>query len=92
MKPGEQTDMVRRVRELLQAEPGRRLALAYGSLAAGKMRSDSDVDIAVLFDRPLDVDKRMALLQRLELSLSRTADRADLFSLNGTILRLNSVR
>ena len=43
-------------RECLSAFPGRRLlgAWLYGSHAAGRSRPDSDIDVAVLFDEPLD--------------------------------------
>jgi len=76
-----------RAKEILLAEPGLKLALTYGSVASGKMRADSDVDIAVLFDRPLNAEQRMQLTARLEKSLSKTVDLVDLFSLNGTILK-----
>jgi predicted nucleotidyltransferase len=87
MPPNEPTEIVRRSQELLRSEPGSRLALIYGSFASGKMRPDSDVDIAVLFDRPLDAKQKMDLAERLGKELSKTVDLADLFSLNGTILR-----
>ncbi len=87
MTANEQAEIVRRSRELLLPEPGGRLALIYGSFASGKMRPGSDLDIAVLFDRPLDAERKLELAARLEKSLSRTVDLTDLFSLNGTILR-----
>jgi len=80
-------DIVSQIRTLLLLEPGIKLALLYGSCATGKMRPDSDVDIAVLFDRPLDAGRRMDLVARLGQNLARPVDLADLSSLNGTILR-----
>ena len=79
--------LVNRVRTALQTEPGLELALLYGSVAAGTQRSDSDVDIAVLFDHPLNAEKKMQLIARLGSSLMRMIDLTDLYSLNGTILR-----
>jgi len=76
-----------RVRESLQTIPDLRVALLYGSAASGRLRSDSDVDVAVLFDHPLDVEQKVMLTARLEYRLSRTVDLVDLFSLNGTILK-----
>lgn len=76
-----------RVTELLQTIPGLRLAFLYGSAAADRMRGDSDVDVAVLFDRPLDAEQKMRLTACLEARLSRPVDLVDLFSLNGTILK-----
>lgn len=78
---------MQRVREGLRAEPGLTLAVVHGSVASGTMRPDSDVDVAVLFDRPLDVVQRMDLTARLEQRVCRTIDLADLSALSGTILR-----
>ena len=76
-----------RVKELLQAVPGLRVALLYGSAATGKMKSGSDVDVAVLFDQPLNAEQKMTLTARLEGAVSRTVDLVDLSTLNGTILK-----
>lgn len=51
------------------------------------MRADSDIDIALLFDRPLSDNKKIELLTRLEQELGRDIDLVDLFFLNGTILK-----
>jgi predicted nucleotidyltransferase len=75
------------IRHALLVEPSLRLALVYGSYVTGKMHAESDVDLAVLFDRPLSVERRMNLMERLEKSLSKTVDLVDLYLLNGTILR-----
>lgn len=72
---------------MLVNESGLKLAMLYGSAATGKMRPDSDIDVALLFDRPLSADKKMELLARLEHELGRDIDLVDLFNLNGTILR-----
>jgi predicted nucleotidyltransferase len=63
------------------------LAILYGSAATGKMRADSDVDIALLFDHPLNLEQKMMLISRLERELQRDVDMADLFHLSGTILK-----
>ncbi len=81
------SEITTRVEEVLRAEPGLRLAILYGSAATGKMRAGSDVDIAVLFDRPLNGEKKMELIARLQTGLQRDVDLADLFCLNGTILK-----
>lgn len=51
------------------------------------MRPNSDVDIALLFDHPLDAEQKMTLMSRLESELGRDVDLVDLFALNGTILK-----
>jgi len=74
-------------KDALLAESGLKLALVYGSAATGALRSDSDVDIAVLFERPLTAEQKMMLISRMEKDLHRTVDLVDLFSLTGTILK-----
>jgi len=76
-----------RVKETLGTASKLKLAILYGSAATGKMRADSDVDLAVLFDRPLTAEQKMALISRLESELQRDVDVADLFALSGTILK-----
>jgi len=51
------------------------------------MRADSDVDIAVLCEQPLTVERKTMLAARLERALRASVDLIDLFSLNGTILK-----
>jgi uncharacterized protein len=83
----ERSEIARQVKAALADEPGLKLALLYGSAADGKMRADSDVDVALLFDRPLTAEQKMRLVSRLESELKREVDLVDLFNLNGTILR-----
>jgi predicted nucleotidyltransferase len=80
-------DMADRVANVLEREPGLKLAILYGSAAAGRMRQDSDVDVAVLFDNPLNLEQKMDLVSRLEMKLRRDVDLVDLFNLSGTILK-----
>jgi uncharacterized protein len=80
-------EIVAQAKETLCTEPGLRLAILYGSAATGKMRTDSDVDIALLFARPLGAERKMELKSRLESELQRDVDLIDLFSLSGTILK-----
>lgn len=67
--------------------PGLRVAILYGSAAKDRMTARSDVDVAVLFDRPLSAESKMALAAELGAELSRAVDLVDLFSLNGTLLK-----
>lgn len=72
---------------VLSSEEGLKIAIIYGSAAAGSMRSDSDVDLAVLFDHPLSADQKMKLATRLERELLRSVDLVDLSIISGTILK-----
>jgi predicted nucleotidyltransferase len=83
----EQAQAIRRtVAETLASDPGIKVAIVYGSAASGKLRPDSDVDVAVLFDRPLDMDARLALWGKLTDTLHREVDLVDLYVLGGEIL------
>ena len=75
------------VERVLRAERGVRVAVLYGSVATGYMRPDSDVDVAVLLDSPMDAGRKMAIISRLEAALSREVDLVDLSALTGTILK-----
>lgn len=79
-------DIFQTVETALAGEPGIKVALVYGSAAAGKMRPGSDVDVAVLFDRPLDMESRLALWGKLTDALRREVDLVDLYDLGGEIL------
>jgi predicted nucleotidyltransferase len=80
-------DMSDRIANVLEREPGLKLVLMYGSAAADRMRPDSDVDVAVMFDNPLNLEQKMDLISRLEIELKRDVDLVDLFNLSGTILK-----
>lgn len=80
-------DILSQVTNLLEAEQGLKLAIVYGSAAAGSLRPDSDVDLALLFDHPLSAERKMDIATRLERELLRTLDLTDLSNLSGTILK-----
>lgn len=63
-----------------------RLALAYGSAAADRLRPESDLDLAVLSSGELDLDARLALVTAVERATGRTVDLCDLSTAHGTIL------
>lgn len=47
-------------------------------MASGRQRPDSDLDIAILADRPLTAEQRIALIDALALSSGRAIDLVDL--------------
>ena len=55
-----------------------RLIYLFGSMAHGDLRPDSDVDIAILADRELDVVRLFERAQELARSLRRSVDLVDL--------------
>jgi predicted nucleotidyltransferase len=54
-------------------------AWLFGSQASGRARPDSDVDIAVLADRPLTLDERLSLQLEVESALGK--ERVDIVDL-----------
>lgn len=66
------------LRAVLARQPGLQLALLFGSVAAGRARDDSDLDIAVLADAPLDAAQRIALVGELAEVSGRAIDLIDL--------------
>lgn len=54
------------------------MAILFGSLASGWARPDSDVDLAVWSDGPLDAETRIALIDDVALALGRPVDIIDL--------------
>ena len=65
---------------------GIQVVIVYGSAATGNMRTGSDVDVAVLFDKPLDMEMRLAVWDRLTDALKCEVDVVDLYGLGGEIL------
>ena len=66
------------VKSLLEAEPELKLAILFGSLAAGRARPDSDLDIAVAGGERLDAQTKLHLIDRLSGLVGRPIDLIDL--------------
>ena len=66
------------IRQVLERHHAIRLALLFGSLAKGTARHDSDLDLAVGADRPLDVDESIELISDLAKAIERPVDLIDL--------------
>lgn len=79
-------DIFQAVSRALASEANLKVALVYGSAATGKLRRDSDVDVAVLFAKPLSMDERLELCERLTAKTHREIDLVDLYNLGGEIL------
>jgi predicted nucleotidyltransferase len=73
--------------ESLQAFQEVRLVILFGSLARGAGRVDSDADIAVAGEKPLETDLRMRLIESLAMALNRPVDLIDLRSAGYFVLR-----
>lgn len=67
-----------RIRRYLNRQSDLRLAIVYGSLASGRAQPDSDIDIAVAGEGPLDARRKMALIEGLAELTGRSVDLIDL--------------
>jgi predicted nucleotidyltransferase len=63
---------------ILANYPQIELAILFGSLAHGQATPQSDLDLAVQADKPLDVDLKMALIGDLAEAFGRPVDLVDL--------------
>ena len=72
---------------VLERHPSVSMAILFGSLAAGRGRPDSDLDLAVSATAPLTVDARIELIDELAAALGRPIDLIDLNQAHGPLLR-----
>ena len=66
------------VRGVLNRFPSVELALLFGSVAAGRQRPDSDLDIAVAAEHRLTADEKMDIIASLAEATGRPIDLVDL--------------
>ncbi|MBS3799890.1 MAG: nucleotidyltransferase domain-containing protein [Thioalkalivibrio sp.] len=69
---------IARIRRTLEQYPELELAILFGSLAHGRARFDSDLDLAVSAGSPLDTQTRIALIDTLAAATGRPVDLVDL--------------
>lgn len=67
-----------KVQQVLAAHPAITLAYVSGSVAGGRARPDSDVNVAVQASQPPDLAMRMQLVEELALATGRPVDLIDL--------------
>ncbi|HAE22936.1 MAG TPA: hypothetical protein DCG47_11505 [Spirochaetaceae bacterium] len=78
--------VISRLRPQLEALPGLRLAILHGSAAAGLLRPDSDVDLALAFDEAMNTEQKLKLYNALSAVCGREMDIADLLVIGGFLL------
>lgn len=66
------------LREVLAGFPKLMLALVFGSVAQGRQRADSDLDIAVAANQALTAAEKMAIIEALAECTGRPVDLIDL--------------
>jgi predicted nucleotidyltransferase len=67
------------------------LAILFGSVASGRARPDSDLDLAILAERPIGVQEKITIIEALAEKFGRPIDLVDLYPapepLLGQVLR-----
>jgi predicted nucleotidyltransferase len=67
------------IKQVLERHGTIRLAVLFGSLAQGKADRDSDLDLAVGADPPLDTHEKIQLIAELAEALGRPVDLVDIY-------------
>jgi predicted nucleotidyltransferase len=70
----------------ISTQPGIGLAILFGSLAAGEVRAESDLDLAVDAGRRLTASEKMALISELAGRTGRTVDLVDIHAVGEPLL------
>lgn len=78
--------MHERIKRALETCADIRFAVVFGSMASGRQRPDSDLDIAVLADRPLSAERHVALIDALARASGRAVDLIDLKTVGQPLL------
>lgn len=71
----------------LAREPDLRVAIVFGSVAAGSAEFDSDVDVAVMMERRMGAERHKALLRLIEQETGRPVDLVDLRDAGVAVMR-----
>lgn len=75
-----------RIRQVLIKYPQIHLVILFGSVARNTAGVDSDLDLAVSADRPLDAHEKMQLIMDLAEAIGRPVDLVDLFTVGEPLL------
>ncbi len=75
------------IEQVLARHPSIVIAILFGSLATGRIRVDSDLDLAVASTTPLDPQIRVQLIEALAVGLGRPVDLIDLAQTHGPLLQ-----
>jgi predicted nucleotidyltransferase len=66
------------IQEVLQSFPQLNLVILFGSIALGRQQPNSDLDIALAADLPLNVQEKIAMIGALAERTGRPVDLVDL--------------
>ena len=86
LKPEIVSDLFVDIRQVLNRHPQILLAVLFGSLARNTAGVESDLDLAVSADRPLETNDKMQLIEELAYLTGRPVDLVDLSTVGEPLL------
>lgn len=86
-KTNDADPVIRTLTQHLEREADLRVAIVFGSVASGEAGFDSDVDVAVMMERRMSAERRLALLQLIEAATGRPVDLVDLRDAGVAVMR-----
>lgn len=86
LKPEIVSDLLVDIRQVLNRHPQILLAVLFGSLAKNTAGVESDLDLAVSADRPLEMNEKMQLIEELAYLTGRPVDLVDLSTVGEPLL------
>lgn len=66
-----------KLREVLSDFPQLKLAILFGSLASGTANVQSDLDLAVIAEKPLQAEEKIQIIEALAMAIGRPIDLVD---------------
>jgi predicted nucleotidyltransferase len=81
------TNLESRIKHVTGRFPYLRVVILFGSSGTGRDSKDSDIDLAVAGERPLDSNQKTVLIEALAEEFGRPIDVVDLVSAHGPVLR-----
>lgn len=73
-------------KQLLSNDKRIKLAIIFGSIAMGKETPESDLDIAILEEKPISTRRKYKLIEKLALKVGRSIDLIDLHTVGEPLL------
>ncbi len=68
------------LREVLSGFPQIKLAILFGSVANGKAKVHSDLDLAVIAEKPLQAAEKIQIIEALAMATGRPIDLVDVYA------------
>ncbi|WP_051920631.1 type VII toxin-antitoxin system MntA family adenylyltransferase antitoxin [Thermodesulfobacterium hydrogeniphilum] len=71
---GNLENIFRKIKDFLEKDPNIVFALVFGSAATGKLRKDSDIDVAIYVKNPVSEYELLSLMQKLSDLIKREVE------------------